>query len=201
MLPRGVVLSTLDGESLWTSVAQVFNQRGVGMVIRGGPAHQSKLDRQPHLSGPDSERLVQDAMHRYRKEHGNLPARLVVHKSSVFTPEEVAGFRAGIETLGITSTDLLSLRRSNTKLFRFGSYPPRRGTLWSLERERHILYTRGSVSFYETYPGCTSRGRSSSAPRPRADADGARGRATRADQDELEQHAVRSARPDHTARG
>ena len=144
---------TLDGESLWTSVAQVFNQRGVGMVIRGGPAHQSKLDRQPHLSGPDSERLVQDAMHRYRKEHGNLPARLVVHKSSVFTPEEVAGFRAGIEKLGITSTDLLSLRRSNTKLFRFGSYPPRRGTLWSLERERHILYTRGSVSFYETYPG------------------------------------------------
>jgi hypothetical protein len=25
---------TLDGESLWSSIAQVFNQRGVGMVIR-----------------------------------------------------------------------------------------------------------------------------------------------------------------------
>lgn len=144
---------TLDGESLWSSIAQVFNQRGVGMVIRGGPAHQSKLDRQPHLSGADSERLVQSAMERYRKEWGHLPARLVVHKSSIFTPDELAGFRAGIDALRITSSDLLSLRRANTKLFRFGSYPPQRGTLWSLERERHILYTRGSVPFYETYPG------------------------------------------------
>ena len=144
---------TLDGEHLWSSIAQVFNQRGVGMVIRGGPAHQSKLDRQPHLSGADAERLVQGAMERYRKEWGHLPARLVVHKSSIFTAEELAGFRAGIVALGIASSDLLSLRRANTKLFRFGSYPPQRGTLWSLERERHILYTRGSVPFYETYPG------------------------------------------------
>jgi hypothetical protein len=90
---------------------------------------------------------------RYRKEHGHLPARLVIHKSSLFTPEELAGFRAGIEHLGISSSDLLSLRRANAKLFRLGSYPPQRGTLWSLERERHILYTRGSVPFYETYPG------------------------------------------------
>lgn len=144
---------TLDGESLWSSIAQVFNQRGVGMVIRGGPAHQSKLDRRPHLSGADAERLVQTAMERYRKEWGHLPARLVVHKSSTFTREELAGFRAGIDALGVSSSDLVSLRRANTKLFRFGSYPPQRGTLWSLERERHILYTRGSVPFYETYPG------------------------------------------------
>lgn len=144
---------TLDGESLWTSVAQVFNQRGVGMIIRGGPAYQSNLDRQPHLSGADAERLVMTAMERYKAEHGHLPARLVVHKSSIYTPDEIAGFRAGIDALGIGSSDLLSLRRAYTKLFRPGSYPPQRGTLWTLERERHILYTRGSVPFYETYPG------------------------------------------------
>jgi hypothetical protein len=144
---------TLDGDSLWTSVAQVFNQRGVGMVIRGGPAHQSKLDRQPHLSAADAERLVENAMQRYRREHHHLPARLVVHKSSVFTADELAGFRVGIERLGIGSSDLLSLRRANAKLFRLASYPPQRGTLWSLERQRHILYTRGSVPFYETYAG------------------------------------------------
>lgn len=144
---------TLDGDSLWTSVAQVFNQRGVGMIIRGGPAYQSKLDKQPHLSGADSERLLQTAMERYKAEHGHLPARLVIHKSSIFTQDEIAGFRAGIHTLGIGSSDLLSLRRSSTRLYRPGSYPPQRGTLWTLERERHILYTRGSVPFYETYPG------------------------------------------------
>jgi hypothetical protein len=144
---------TLDGESLWTSVAQVFNQRGVGMIVRGGPAHQSKLDRQTHLSGADAERLVENAMTRYRQEHGHLPARVIAHKSSTYTADELAGFRAGLERLGINSFDLVSLRPADTKLFRMGNYPPQRGTLWSLEPERHILYTRGSVPFYETYPG------------------------------------------------
>jgi hypothetical protein len=144
---------TTDGDSLWTSVAQVFNQRGVGMIVRGGPAHHSKLDRQTHLSGADAERLVESAMTRYRQEHGHMPARVVVHKSSTYTPDELTGFRAGLERLGIVSSDLLSLRPADTKLFRLGNYPPQRGTLWTLEPERHILYTRGSVPFYETYPG------------------------------------------------
>jgi hypothetical protein len=96
---------TLDGESLWTSVAQVFNQRGVGMIIRGGTAYQSKLDRRAHLSGADAERLVKMAMERYKAEHGHLPARLVVHKSSSYTADEITGFRAGIEGLGIGSSD------------------------------------------------------------------------------------------------
>ena len=56
----------------------------------------------------------------------------------------------GAAVSAVTQTDLWI---ANTKLFRYGSYPPQRGTLWSLERERHILYTRGSVPFYETYPG------------------------------------------------
>ena len=36
-------------DTLETSVAQVFNQRGDGMIIRGGPARLSSDDRQPHL--------------------------------------------------------------------------------------------------------------------------------------------------------
>jgi hypothetical protein len=144
---------TLDGDSLWTSIAQVFNQRGVGMIVRGGPAHQSKSDRQPHLSGAEAERLVETAMTRYRQEHGHLPARVVVHKTSTFTPDELLGFRTGLEGQSVDSFDLVSLRQAETKLFRMGNYPPQRGTLWSLEPDRHILYSRGSVPFYETYPG------------------------------------------------
>lgn len=144
---------TLDGDSLWTSIAQVFNQRGVGMIVRGGPAHQSKLDRQPHLSDAEAERLVETAMTRYRQEHGHPPARVVVHKTSTYAPDELLGFRAGLERQAIDSFDLVSLRQADSKLFRMGNYPPQRGTLWTLEPDRHILYTRGSVPFYETYPG------------------------------------------------
>jgi len=40
-----------------------------------------------------------------------------------------------------------------TKLYRAGQYPPLRGTLLTLDDQEMILYTRGSVPFFETYPG------------------------------------------------
>ncbi len=45
---------TLDNASVMTSIAQVFNQRGEGVIVRGGTAEITKEDRQPHLSGPDA---------------------------------------------------------------------------------------------------------------------------------------------------
>ncbi|TQE40127.1 hypothetical protein Sipo8835_00570 [Streptomyces ipomoeae] len=39
------------------------------------------------------------------------------------------------------------------RLLRSGPHPPLRGTLYSLDSRWHILYTRGSVPFYGTYPG------------------------------------------------
>ncbi len=45
------------------------------------------------------------------------------------------------------------MRKSFTRLFRPNKYPPLRGTLWHLEDKKAVLYTKGSVPFYETYPG------------------------------------------------
>ena len=42
---------------------------------------------------------------------------------------------------------------SGSRLFRAGVYPPLRGTLLTLEDSQMLLYTRGSVQFFETYPG------------------------------------------------
>src|SRR5262249_14600943 len=38
-------------------------------------------------------------------------------------------------------------------LFRRGAYPPLRGTLLEIEENVRVLYTRGSVDFFKTYPG------------------------------------------------
>jgi hypothetical protein len=40
---------TADETQLHTAVVQVFNERGDGVVVRGGAAKVSKTDRQPHL--------------------------------------------------------------------------------------------------------------------------------------------------------
>lgn len=144
---------TLDRESIHTSVAQVFNQRGQGVIVRGGPAQISKVDRTPHLREEDAYQLLLNAIKTYRREHSTYPARVVVHKSSWYERFEVTGFQAAAEELGIEYTDLVTLRESFTRLFRDNYYPPLRGTMMSLDDRTHVLYTRGSVEFFATYPG------------------------------------------------
>ncbi len=145
--------NTLDREKLLTSTAQVFNERGDGVVLRGGTAERSKDDRQIHMSGDDARKLLDGALKTYRSEHRTLPARVVVHKTSPHNHAELDGFREALDANGVDSADFLSVGRSYTRLFRDGGYPPLRGTFLSLDRRTHALYTRGSVDFFATYPG------------------------------------------------
>lgn len=44
-----------EADELHTAVAQVLNERGDGVVVRGGTAKISKADRRPHLTEGDAE--------------------------------------------------------------------------------------------------------------------------------------------------
>lgn len=144
---------TLDKSSLLTSVAQVFNERGEGLAVRGAAATRDKDDRQPHLDAEGAQDLLIKALGAYRDEHHHEPARAVLHKTSAYTPAEIEGFRAASDQHGIQSLDLLSLGESRIHLFRLGQYPPLRGTVAHFDDQRLLLYTRGSVDFFQTYPG------------------------------------------------
>jgi hypothetical protein len=144
---------SIDQASLMTSVAQVFNERGEGVVVRGGAASRSKEDRQVHLSEAVAYDLLSKALKNYRDVHKNSPARLVVHKSSRFDENELNGFRKAVAEERVETYDFLSFSNSQTKLYRAGEYPPLRGTLLTLDESEMVLYTRGSVGFFETYPG------------------------------------------------
>ncbi|MEO8033636.1 MAG: hypothetical protein ABI837_04340 [Acidobacteriota bacterium] len=144
---------TLDGSALFTSTAQVFNERGEGIILRGGAATVSKDDRQPHLDLDGAQQLLTAAIKTYRGEHKTQPARVVLCKTSSFSADELAGFRAALDGLDIEAADLVNVGDAHTRLFRVGDYPPLRGTLFMKDAEHAVLYTRGSVEFYETYPG------------------------------------------------
>lgn len=145
---------TAGGQTLQTSVAQVFNERGKGVIVRGGRATESSQDdRQPHLSEESSHLLLGGALQRYKDEHGNLPARVVIHKTSNFTIAEITGCKQALKEKGIEQADLLTIFKSDLRLYRNGLYPPLRGTKIDVDSELSLLYTRGSVQFYETYPG------------------------------------------------
>lgn len=144
---------SLDGERVLTSVAQVFNERGEGIIVRGATAQITKDDRQPHLSQEGAYALLTRAIETYRQEHRHTPARIVIHKTSMHTPGEIAGFQAAAKKENIEVVDLIAVARSFTRLFRDGVYPPLRGTFMNLSSQRAILYLRGSVEFFEAYPG------------------------------------------------
>jgi len=82
-------------------------------------------------------------------------AGAVTHQLTVpFNQPELTGFRRAAEARGVTLLDFVSMTdRRVPRLFRIGAYPPLRGMLMELDERSHVLYTRGSVSFYATYPG------------------------------------------------
>ena len=145
---------TPERDLVHTSVAQVFNERGDGVVVRGGPAARRKDDRQPHLSEADAQALLGDALAVYRREHHNFPARVALHKTSEFDDAEVRGFEAAADDYGIEHLDLVWVQSSERmRLFRNGDHAVLRGTFVRLEERRAVLFTRGTIDFYRLYPG------------------------------------------------
>ena len=58
-----------------------------------------------------------------------------------------------MQDLGITEYDIVTVMETDLRFFRNNLYPPVRGSVFTLTEKRHILYTRGSVHQYQTYPG------------------------------------------------
>lgn len=143
-----------DRQSLHTSLAQVFDDMGRSMILRGTPISISKNDRTPHLSSEQASDLLERAIREFVIAMDITPARVVIHKSSNFNSSELDGFSQAISSLNVKSVDFVTIMPSyNTRLLRDGNYPPLRGTHLEIEPKRHLLYTRGTVEHYQTYPG------------------------------------------------
>lgn len=143
----------LGGRNLMTSTAQMFDERGRGLILRGGKALHYKHDRHPYLERGDAYQLVVRSLQEYRAQHGHLPARLVIMKTSRFDAAEADGMIQAASDAGISFSDLVWVSESpHQMLMREGNYPAFRGTAVECGGEL-MLYTRGSVPWYRTYPG------------------------------------------------
>jgi hypothetical protein len=140
-----------DRKTLNTSLAQVFDELGNGVILRGTPVEiDEKTDRKPHLSEDQAYQLLKKALTEYRVAMGNVPGRLVLHKSSNFNEAELSGFRLATSEMQVQAVDFLTVMDSDFRLFRKGIYPPYRGSHIEIDKKTHLLYTRGSVKYYRT---------------------------------------------------
>ena len=142
-----------DKKTIQTSLAQIFNENGKGVILRGTPVMEDKEDKKPHLTYDQSLTLLIDALTKYKFATGTMPGRVVLHKTSKYYEDELDGFIQAMQDLGVTEYDIITVKETDLRFFRNNLYPPVRGSLFSLTESRHILYTRGSVHRYQTYPG------------------------------------------------
>jgi len=150
----GIAFYQSSRDTLETSVAQVFNERGDGMIIRGGPARGQSDDRQPHLENADAHDLLASALDAFRQEHRTMPARVALHMTSSFTAVEIDGFQGAADERHLDALDMSWITDSEgARLFRPGAAPPLRGTLLALSNNELALYTTGSIEFNSTCPG------------------------------------------------
>jgi hypothetical protein len=142
-----------DGKVLNTSLAQIFDELGQNVILRGTPVDIDKSDRRPYLNEEQAHNLLKRALSEYEIAMGSSPSRLVLHKSSRYTEEEMAGFQAAAYGHRIRSLDFVTILDSDLRLLRGHEYPAYRGMHVEFNEENHLLYTRGSVDHYKTYPG------------------------------------------------
>jgi len=136
-----------------TSLAQVFDELGHGIILRGTEVEIRDEDNKPHLTEDDAHMLLFQALERYETALGHSPSRVVIHKSSNYYPEESEGFRSALISRRIQNWDFITILDSGIRLFRSRNYPPMRGTCLKIAKNHFLLYTRGSVQLYKTYPG------------------------------------------------
>ena len=135
-----------------TSIAQIFTYTGEGLILRGDEFEwDTKNGRAPHLDEKSAESLLVSAIELYEKRMGEKPLRVVVHKSSKYWEGEKKGFEKALET--INQHDLVAFGKRGIRFFRYGQYPPLRGTVIKTSDNSFLLYTRGYIPYLRTYPG------------------------------------------------
>ena len=144
--------SPLADADVETSLAQVFGA-GEGIVLKGSRGViDKKRDRRAHLTESGAESILRTAIASYTNSRNGVgPSRVVVHKTSRFWPEEIAGLKKALA--GVTLHDFLALEFLGTRFMRAGEHAPLRGTVVQLQPRNYLVFTQGYVPFFRIYPG------------------------------------------------
>lgn len=135
-----------------SSLAQAFSSDGEGFAIRGqGVPVEPDQGRNLHLSEQQAFDLTVEVLAEYERRTGGAPLRIVLHKTSYFDDAERAGFTAALAEIPVVS--LVTLVPSQFRLLRYGAYPPKVGTLCTINDDRVFLFTSGFMPELGTYPG------------------------------------------------
>lgn len=141
-----------NGHLVYASVAQAYSTDIEPYALKGANIdHDQRRERQPYLNAPQAKNLLDDVLSQYGKRAGVMPDRVVIHKTTTFQPEEIAGFKAAAKDQ-VPLIDYVWMRSTAFRMVRKGLEEPWRGTLCTL-KDQFYLFTGGYVPWWNEYPG------------------------------------------------
>ncbi len=145
-------LRTPQHHLVYSSLAQAFSTSGDGFALRGDSIPWDKRQgRDVHLTVDQASNLARRVLQEYSKSTGGNPQRVVLHKTSIFNQSEQEGFHRAFHDVPIV--ELINVRQTQFRLLKYGAYPPRRGTLCTVNKAATYLFVTGYIPEWGTYPG------------------------------------------------
>ena len=147
-----------DSPRFITCCSQVFDPDGAGLEFIAYEAHDFEVHRQnPFLSRLEMFRVMTRSMDLYRRRHaGKPPQKVVVHKTTEFKPEEVAGCMEALHLC--ESVDLVQVIEDvnwrgvridpgsgGALKGRAARFPVSRGTAIGISPREALVWTHGDV--------------------------------------------------------
>jgi len=152
-----------ESMAMRASIAQVYMRTGESQVITGRPFewHEGEKGKQVQLNSSQMAQIVSDSVDIFYEQRKRLPERLVVHKSTEFSGEEIKGCFDGSKNVDEVDIVHISEYTGFRAYHHKYDFPVVRGTLIRQNEKSNeaMLFTSGYVPALGSYPG-------PSAPRP-----------------------------------
>jgi NAD-dependent SIR2 family protein deacetylase len=135
--------------------SHIYNAEGQGLKYKLSKIHDFELDRKdnPFLSEHEAFQLGINIRELFYQSVGELPKRVVIHKKTRFTKEEILGLTQSLNHSGIENVDLIEITYENnarfiSTLFRGNKFeaddfPVTRGSCFVTENNVAYLFTHG----------------------------------------------------------
>lgn len=144
--------TTHDRHLVRSCIAQAFSSDGEGFAIRGvNIPWTEEQGNKVHLTEEQAFQLGERILAEYTYRTGSTPLRVVLHKSTMFNEAERAGLYSALNNVPLL--ELVNLAPTDFRIVRFGEYPPKRGTLCTVNKDTSFIFTTGFMPQLKTYPG------------------------------------------------
>lgn len=146
-------LKKRSGDIVYASLAQAYSTNSEPYAIQGESVPRDQtINKQPYLKAEQANAIIQKIIARYNEQTGDDPARIVIHKSSMFVQPEIDGFRQCLKEQ-VSQVDLVSMRPAGLRLLTKGDKEVSRGCFVEIENDRTYFFTSGYVDWWKSYPG------------------------------------------------